>query len=602
MEFARPQWLWLLLAPPILAAVVVLAARRRRETWQRLAQVGGPPGDGGRAWLVAIGMLVLAMAQPRWGQGPRTPLPPGRDIVFAVDVSWSMAAEDVVPNRLGRAIEAAEGLTRAVGQEPGDRVAVVAFAGRGVVRCPLTTNLGAAVEALQSLQPGSVEPGGTNLDGAIVASLDTLGDDPREGGRVIVILSDGEDHVPRWERRVDRLRALGVVVHGIAIGDLDRGHPIPIGAAGEGGRPSLLDPDGELVESRREDADLRGLALASGGAFVPIGLASADLAALYDERIAPVERQAREEFQRPERGEQFRLFILIALVVGLVGSWPRRRPAERRRPWWTSWLVVIGASSIGMVGAGRGDSRSAAEAVAEGRAAFARGAFDEALAQFDRAETLALNDPIPSYNAGATLYRIGRFGEARERYLASRERADEGLLLKIDYALGNTAVALRGLPEALAHYDACLASTVPGEASDRVRAFARENRAFAIEQIEEQAASLASEPTDSPSGGPGEGDAEPTGDDASSDPERPGAPGQSGGGGSPDDSNRSSDPTNPTGISAVSGSGTGSGQLPPDRPPADQLSNAVDAIRSARERRFPDLPRSPPPPLDRPNW
>jgi len=108
-----------------------------------MGQGGRPPGDGAVGGALAALLLIVALAQPRWGRDPESALPAGRDVVLLIDVSRSMGAEDAVPNRLGVAIESARGLIEAMAREEGDRVAVVAFAGSGAVRCGLTENLGA---------------------------------------------------------------------------------------------------------------------------------------------------------------------------------------------------------------------------------------------------------------------------------------------------------------------------------------------------------------------------------------------------------------------------------------------------------------------------
>ena len=102
--------------------------------------------------------LIVALGQPRWGRLAGAALAPGHDVVLMVDVSRSMAAEDAVPNRLGVAIEDAESLVTALARGPANRAAVVAFAGRGVLRCPLTENLGAVLDALHRLRPGRCGP------------------------------------------------------------------------------------------------------------------------------------------------------------------------------------------------------------------------------------------------------------------------------------------------------------------------------------------------------------------------------------------------------------------------------------------------------------
>ena len=131
-----------------------------------------------------------------------------------IDVSRSMGAEDAVPNRLAVAIELAESLVKALGRDPSNRAAVVAFAGRGVLRCPLTENLGAVLDALHRLQPGSVQPGGTNLGAALDAAIDAVAVDPQEHaqGRAVIVFSDGEDHAKRWSSRLERLRQKDIIV------------------------------------------------------------------------------------------------------------------------------------------------------------------------------------------------------------------------------------------------------------------------------------------------------------------------------------------------------------------------------------------------------
>ena len=108
--------------------------------------------------LLAAVFLILALARPRFGSIIGPPLPPGHDVALLIDVSRSMGAEDAVPNRLAVAVDAAESLLGALAPDPANRAAIVVFAGRGVIRYPLTENLEAVVDVLHRLQPGSVRP------------------------------------------------------------------------------------------------------------------------------------------------------------------------------------------------------------------------------------------------------------------------------------------------------------------------------------------------------------------------------------------------------------------------------------------------------------
>ena len=567
MSFANPDNLWLLIVLAPLAGWMARGRRRRLRDWDALGQSGRPRGDGPLGWLGATICLVVALAQPRWGRVLGPPLPPGRDVVLLVDVSRSMGAEDAVPNRLGVAVEAARSLVAALGRQGGNRVAVVAFAGRGVVRCPLTENLGAVDSALGTLRPGDVRPGGTDLGPALAAALDAFDDQEHEEGRTIVLFSDGEDHGQDWEASMDRLRQARVVVHSIAIGDREEGHPVPSGRDAE-----FLTYGGAPVLSRRSDIRFQDLSKATGGVVVPLGLATVDLGALYESRIARAEGRRRAATRSLGRSERFPLFVLAALVFGLAGS----SPIAMRRGWPRLLVIAVSAAAVG---AGKGEE-PAAMSIASGREAYASRRFLDALAAFERAIAYDSGGAIARYDAAATLYQLGRYPEALLRYREAREHAGPALRTKIDYALGNTTLALGDVAEALRHYDACLTSTIRGARFDAVRRDAAINRRFAVEQV--------TRPSIPPDGG---GDQPPPpprprstpgrdGETSQGRPDRKGTTPPSGG------DSRSDDPIGRRGVGGAGGSATS-----PPRPgsPEARLENALESVREGRRRRLPDV-------------
>ncbi len=585
MSFAHPERLWLLVLVPLLGVWIGRGRRRRAEAWSLLGWDRLRQRDGALGWLASIVCLIVALGQPRWGRVPGSDLPPGHDVVLAIDVSRSMAAEDAVPNRLGVAVEAAESLVEALGRESGDRVAVVAFAGRGVVRCPLTENLGAVVDTLRALRPGDVEPGGTDLGDALDVALDTFDATEPAEGRTIVLFSDGEDHSGTWKSVTPRLNANRVIVHAIGIGDPDQGHPIPSTARSKGGLPSVLTYRGETVLSRRNDEALRALSRETGGAWLPLGLAATDLGALYRDRIAPIARLEREATRTPERVERFAVLLVAALLFGLGGSarWPTWRP-----------LLVSAPLVASILGAGPGVvGPSLAEAVRQGQAAFARADYEAALASFELAIALAPKEAIPRYNAAATLFSLGRFDEAASRYREARDLADESLRIKIDYALGNVAVALGQYREAIEHYEACLSSKLAGLAFDAIRRDAAINREFALRRLKVSPAAPEASPNQKPPDQePGRRPPEDQGKDGSTAPPPP----EGGALGTPHDVGREVVGSRRTG----GGGGTAMGAQRSGSP-ADRLAEALDRIREARDSR-PGLPVIPPASEDRKDW
>ena len=505
MSFGSPDYLWLLLLVVGSSLWAIRGRRLRVRSWRLLAQRGKAPGVRSISLQLAAVFLILALARPRFGAIIGPPLPPGHDVALLIDVSRSMGAEDAVPNRLAVAIDAAESLVGALATDPANRVAVVVFAGRGVIRYPLTENLGAVIDVLHLLQPGAVRPGGTDLAAGLDAALETFGQEEHAAGRSIVVFSDGEDLAQHWQSRLDHLARAGVIVHVVAIGDAEHGHLVPSGI-----RNQPLSYRGEQVFSRRNDTALEAIAQETDGAILKLGLARADLKTLYRTRIAPVAQRKRAAGRLAERPERFPLFLAAALGLALSGCWP----GGRISPWRWAWsrlagAVLLGGLAVAGIGAGQGQGTgglppvpgpagpspslpearagipsgdSAAALVARGESAYLAEHYTEALSLFES----AINQCPASRSLGTTPPRpcssSSAFEEARQRYLEARDLAGATLRTKIDYTLGNTALVLADVAGAVEHYDDCLASTAVGADLDTVRLDAAINRQYALEQ------------------------------------------------------------------------------------------------------------------------
>jgi len=605
LSFAHPEQLWLLLILPILTVWAVRGRFSSRRAWSGLAQRGKAPRDGTLGLIGCATCLIVAMAQPRWGHEQPPSLPPGHDVVLAIDVSRSMAVEDALPNRLAIAALAAESLVRALAADPANRVGLVAFAGRGVIRCPLTENLGAVLNALRRLRPGTVRPGGTDLGAALDAAFEAMGAEEHAQGRAIILFSDGEDHAGRWSTRLERLRQEDVAVHGVAIGDSDQGHAVPMG---KNAQP--LTYRGEPVLSRRSDAALEQIARETGGVLIRLGLASSDLGSLYQTKIEPAARRHRETSGNKTRAERFPLCLLAALLLLLAGCSPLRRGWIWRWTWPWPWVlrrripklglglvVLLGCAAItGAVDpARRTGSNRAAETVARGQAAYNKRRLEEALSAFETAISLVPRSAIPRYDAAATLFQLGRYEHAQERYLEARQLADPFLRTKIDFVLGNTCLALGDIAGAIAAYDRCLSSTARGAAIDSVRRDAEINRQFALERSQslttpegqstkDQSRSSQPDQKGARNRRAGEGDEESPDDQAENGPDAGGAGSGKGPEGNPDQKRPRRDWRRMGGAGGAQSAHSG----PAGDSPEARLDAALEHIRSAQNRRLPD--------------
>lgn len=254
------------------AVVVVAWLRLRRERRVRLSAAIGPRMDrllrnagraeGARPWIAGAALFVAATAalEPLGADAGLSAAPRGADIVVAFDVSRSMWAADVPPDRLGAAKSAVSALLDAA---RGDRVGLVAFAGEARVIAPLSGDVAAIRGMLDELDPGSVERGGSDPGSALDAALSLLA--AREGdGATVIVVTDAEEATPRWSDACRRAADAGIRVDLFAVGTVS-GAKIPL----PGGRAFVTDGTGADVVSRaRPDVFAAGVGLTEGRVLV----------------------------------------------------------------------------------------------------------------------------------------------------------------------------------------------------------------------------------------------------------------------------------------------------------------------------------------------
>ncbi len=210
-RFADVNWLWALTLLPVFVFLVWTAARARRRALEQFAdsdlveKLTDSVDLQARRWknflrVMALGLLAIALARPQFGNRVETVRSVGQDIVVALDLSQSMLAEDVAPNRLERARLAVLRLMR---QLDGDRLGLVAFAADAFVQSPLTIDYGAAAMFLSAMEPDLMPVQGTDLGAALRVSLDALDEGARDA-RVVVLVTDGEDHEDAFAEELAR--------------------------------------------------------------------------------------------------------------------------------------------------------------------------------------------------------------------------------------------------------------------------------------------------------------------------------------------------------------------------------------------------------------
>lgn len=345
--FQRPEYLGWLLALPLIAVLVAAGIMLRRNALRRffgesadrhwaLGSSTGRLALKGVLLTLALGVAIIALARPGSNPQPKEVSKTGRDVIFLVDVSRSMLAGDVKPNRLARAkllindvLDVAEG----------DRIGVVAFAGAAVVKCPMTTDYAFARLSLDDLSPESVSRGGTAIGEALRTGLTQLFPDGKDGkddgrARLMFLITDGEDHESAPIEAAEAAAKKNVRIVTIGLGSDLAGAPVPASAdAGRGQRPNssgvtpYMQFDGETVTSRMDSGTLQKIAEATpGGVFLNVGTGNVDLDRVY-KRVVRAGQGGQVDVQQTMRyTEWFQVFIAMSLAfLALEGLIDARR-------------------------------------------------------------------------------------------------------------------------------------------------------------------------------------------------------------------------------------------------------------------------------------
>jgi Ca-activated chloride channel homolog len=332
MSWGAPSLLWLALLAPAAALAAGWAWRQRlaaaaawaaRGLWDRLFAAHRPRRVVLSVLTLALAVLGtgLALARPRWGTSQERVERRGVDVVFLLDSSLSMAAADVHPSRL---YVAKSLVRRLVEQLPGNRVALVQAEGTGMVLAPLTVDAAVIDLLLDTVEPGSLPVPGTELAPGFEAARRLYPPGERKH-RVLIVLSDGEDHGGGLERAQEALRGDGVVVHAFGVGTPE-GAPVPTP-----GGDFKREANGTVVISRLHEDALEELAQATGGSYRRVTSAAADLREAVG-RVQGMEKRALEGQSLSTLEERFQWplgLAGVALLLHLLVRPFRRAPAPR---------------------------------------------------------------------------------------------------------------------------------------------------------------------------------------------------------------------------------------------------------------------------------
>jgi Ca-activated chloride channel family protein len=322
IRFAHPEYLYGLLVLLPLAALFTAAARKRAATLalfgdplllSGLVRSAGKYRRGVKFVLLslAVGFLVLGLANPQIGTKMEEVRREGVDAMILLDVSNSMMAEDIAPNRLDHA---KQNIARMLDKLENDRVGMIVFAGQSYLQLPLTTDYSAVRLVLSTIETDIVPVQGTAIGSAIELAMESFIAGERKH-KVMILITDGENHEDDALGAAKKAREDGVVIHAIGMGS-EEGAPIPVKE--EGATAGFRrDAQGAVVLSRLNESMLRELAAAGGGTYVRASNRQDE----FDEIFKQISTMEKKEFGArvfTDFEDRYQIFLGIALILLLA--------------------------------------------------------------------------------------------------------------------------------------------------------------------------------------------------------------------------------------------------------------------------------------------
>ncbi len=330
-RFANIEYLWLLLLIPVFVAAFIWKTKSLRR---RLRDFGDPrlvselmPNSSRVRPIVkfvlelfAFAFLVVALSRPQFGTKEETIKREGIEVMLALDISNSMLAEDVAPNRLDRAKQL---LSKLIDEMHDDKVGLVVFAGESFVQLPITADYVSAKMFLQSITPNLIKTQGTALGSAINTSVRSFGTKESDASRLIILITDGENHEDDAIAAAKSAHEQGIELLVVGIGKPD-GAPIPI----PGTNTFRKDRAGNVVVSKLNETMCQEIAAAGNGIYVRCDNTNTAMRAITQE----VEKLATAEIEThvfTNYNEQYQSFVILALLLLVIDFFVFTRKNKR---------------------------------------------------------------------------------------------------------------------------------------------------------------------------------------------------------------------------------------------------------------------------------
>ena len=321
MKFASPEYFYLLLVLPVMLAIYLYSNYKRRKNLQAYGDINllknlmpevSNYRPGIKFWLslVALALVVVALARPQFGSKKETITRQGIEVVIALDISNSMMAEDIAPNRLEKAKKI---ISRLIDKFENDKVGLIVFAGDAFVQLPITNDFISAKMFLETISPALISRQGTDIGGAISLAIKSF--TPNEGvGKAVIVITDGENHEGGAEEAAKLASEKGMNVYLLGVGSLD-GAPIPVAGTNDYRR----DKAGNVVVTKLNEEMAQRIAQAGNGAYIRVDNTN-NAQKMLENEVNKLAKADVETEVYTEYNEQFEFVAWLAFLLLVIES------------------------------------------------------------------------------------------------------------------------------------------------------------------------------------------------------------------------------------------------------------------------------------------
>ena len=413
VDLGKQRTLAKFLAPTLIASLTSSVSPRKKQLKAVLLSAG-------------IALIVAAVARPQYGYVWQEVKSKGIDVVFAIDTSKSMLAQDIRPNRLERAKLAVLDFIDKMGT---DRIGLVAFSGSAFLQCPLTLDYNAFRQSLEILEPGVIPVPGTDIAAAIQIAENAF--NKENNFKILILITDGEDLEENGIAIARQAASRGVRVFTLGVGSKE-GEIIPY--TDENGRQDYVrDEAGNVVRTRLDEDTLRQISAASNGFYSPLGALGEGLETVYSLGLEEMPRQELNARMNKQAIERYQ-WVLAAGIFLLILEWmvgTRRRSARIKRGTQKAIATLL---TLGFILSFSNDLQADPY---KAQKHLRKGEFVEAEALYRAAIEEDPEDMRLQYNLGISLYRQGKYADAVTIFEKALESPDPELQADILYNMGN---------------------------------------------------------------------------------------------------------------------------------------------------------------------